>query len=163
MSIKSLLLDYVNYNHWANKCIADLLLKLEPPLLDKEIKSSFPTLRKTVHHIWDAELAWTARLKQESVNWPPTQYFKNPAIDEFINTSANFVECIASKDETFINGSTTYKNSKGETFTSPNAGIIMHCMNHSTFHRGQLITMVRELGIVDLPPTDMIVFLRQQK
>lgn len=163
MNTKKLLVQYVHYNHWGNKRIADVLVKLDPALLDKEVKSSFPSLRKTVHHIWDAELAWTARLKQEPVNWPPTAQFESPAIDEYVNTSENFVEYIGSKDEDFINASTTYKNNKGEPCTTPNHGIIMHCMNHSTFHRGQLITILRELGISDLPPTDMIFFLRLPK
>lgn len=163
MSVKKLILRQVNYNYWANKRLADVLLKIDPALLDKEVKSSFPSLRKTVHHIWDAELAWMLRLKGEVVNWPPSAQFKNPGIDQFLTASKNFIEFVESKDETYFDNSTTYKNIKGETYTTVNNGIIMHCMNHGSFHRGQLITILRELGISDLPATDLIVFLRQSK
>jgi uncharacterized damage-inducible protein DinB len=160
MSAKELILQYVNYNCWANQCIADVLVKTDPSLLDQEVKSSFPSLRKTVHHIWDAELAWMSRMKGEVLAWPPTAQFKNPAIDQFVQTSQDFADFVNSKDEAFLNTETTYKNSKGETYTTINSGIIMHCMNHSTYHRGQLITLLREVGVTVLPSTDLIAFLR---
>lgn len=163
MDTKKLLLQYVTYNHWANHRLASVLLKIDPVLPDKEVKSSFPSLRKTVHHIWDAELAWMSRLKEETVNWPPSAQFIEPSIDQFLGASKNFIEFVASKEDSYFNGSTSYKNIKGNTFSTPNHGIIMHCMNHSTFHRGQLITMLRELGVSELPSTDLIAFLREIK
>ena len=162
MSTKELLLQYLRYNQWANKRIADVLAKTEPTLLDKEIKSSFPTLRKTVHHIWDAELTWMSRMKKETLQWPPTAEFKNAPIHEFTNTSNEFVEYVSEKDEEFFTSATTYHNSKGQPYITPNSDIIMHCMNHGTFHRGQLVTMLREAGISKLPSTDFITFVRQQ-
>ncbi len=160
--MKELITKYVNYNYWANKQLSALLLTINDTLLDKEIKSSFSSLRKTVHHIWDAEMTWTARLKNEAIQWPPSAQFKNPAIDEFLKTSEHVVDFISSKDETFFTTSTSYKNSKGTSFSTLNSDIIMHCMNHSTFHRGQLITILRSLEITNLPATDLIAFLRIQ-
>lgn len=163
METKKLLLQYITYNHWANSRLAGVLVKIDPILLDKEVKSSFPSLRKTVHHIWDAELAWMSRLKEETVNWPPSAQFKEPPVDQFLSTSKDFIEFAASKEDSYFNESTSYKNLKGNTFSTPNHGIIMHCMNHSTFHRGQLITILRELGVSELPSTDLIAFLRELK
>ncbi|MCC6690181.1 MAG: DNA polymerase [Bacteroidia bacterium] len=160
MDIKKIITRYVQYNLWANKKIADVLLKIDSALLDKELKSSFPSIRKTVHHIWDAELAWMMRLKGESVNWPPSAEFKNPAIDSFVTTSKTFVDYLTSKEENYFDFSTMYKTIKGETYTNTNAGIIMHCVNHGSYHRGQIITMLRELGITDLPATDFIAYQR---
>jgi len=158
--MKDLIANYVTYNYWANKQLAALLLTIDDALLDKEVKSSFTSLRKTVHHIWDAEMTWMARLKNETIQWPPSAKFKNPTIDEFLKTSKYFIDFIASKDETFFTTYTTYKNNKGDNFTTINSGIIMHCMNHSTFHRGQLITILRSLEITNLPATDLIAYLR---
>ncbi|MBI2270099.1 MAG: hypothetical protein HYU69_07030 [Bacteroidetes bacterium] len=163
MDTKKLLLQYVTYNHWANDRLSGVMLKIDPALLDKEVKSSFPSLRKTVHHIWDAELAWMSRLKEEAVNWPPSAQFKEPTINQFLIASKDFIEFGASKENSYFSGSTSYKNIKGNTFSTTNHGIIMHCMNHSTFHRGQLITILRELGVSELPSTDLIAFLRELK
>ena len=35
-------------------------------------------------------------------------------------------------------------------------------MNHGTYHRGQLITMLRQTGVTNLPATDLIVYYREQ-
>jgi uncharacterized damage-inducible protein DinB len=159
--MKQLLTQYTAYNLWANTIFADLLKGLEPALLDKEVISSFPSLRKTVHHIWDAELIWISRLKNQTISWPPTAQFKSPGIHEFVNASASFDEFVRLEDEEFLMETTVYKNIKGQEFSNPNAGIIMHVMNHSTFHRGQLVTMLRNLGHTQIPSTDLIAFLRK--
>ncbi len=52
---------------------------------------------------------------------------------------------------------------KGEEFIQENRQIIYHCMNHSTFHRGQIISQLRTLGVDKLQATDFIVYLRELK
>ncbi|MFL5753274.1 MAG: DinB family protein, partial [Bacteroidia bacterium] len=70
---------------------------------------------------------------------------------------------VKKKDDAYFLSSTEYKNTKGEPFNTSNSGIIMHCMNHSTFHRGQLVTMLRGLGYEGaVDSTDLISYLRVQ-
>ena len=160
--MKEILTTYTSYNTWANIRIANLLQE-NNSLLDIEVKSSFKSLRKTVHHIWDAELVWLARLEQKPWTWPPTAQFKNPAITDFLKTSIGFGEFVSGKDEDFISSTIDFKDSKGNSYTKKCWEMVMHCMNHSTYHRGQVITICRELGIVTLPSTDLITFLRESK
>src|ERR1022692_4638239 len=118
--MKALILQQANYNVWANKRIADLLLK-NPSLLDIEVKSSFPSLRKTVHHIWDAELIWYSRMQGKNLPWPPTEHlFKNPAIDKFVETSQEFARFVENVDDHFLKSATSYRNSKGISHENPN-------------------------------------------
>lgn len=161
--MKKIIFQQVKYNAWANKKIAALLATIDVALIDKEIVSSFPSIRKTVHHIWDAELIWLSRLKKQNANWPPSSEFKNPAISDFANTSKDFIAFVELCDEEFLNLRTNYKNVAGKEFSNSNSGIIMHCMNHSTFHRGQILTMLRQVGITTIPQTDLIAYLREQK
>jgi uncharacterized damage-inducible protein DinB len=162
--MKQLLETYVEYNHWANRRLAEILVKLPEESLDKPVKSSFPSLRKTVHHIWDAELAWLARLRGETLPWPPSAQFESPSIADFVITSAGFVSYVEARHEDYFLEECEYQNIKGQRFVTPVYGIIMHCMNHSTFHRGQIITILRELGEESgLPSTDLIAYLRESK
>ncbi|MGI8581133.1 MAG: DinB family protein [Chitinophagaceae bacterium] len=41
--------------------------------------------------------------------------------------------------------------------------MLLHLFNHQTFHRGQIVTMFRQLGFDKIPPTDFIVFSRSKK
>ena len=43
------------------------------------------------------------------------------------------------------------------------ADMILHCMNHSSFHRGQVINMFRQLEFESIPRTDIIYFLSNKK
>ena len=54
---------HMRFNVWANGKIVEILSKVDEKFFDAEVKSSFPTIRKTIHHIWDAELIWFTRLK----------------------------------------------------------------------------------------------------
>jgi uncharacterized damage-inducible protein DinB len=153
--------QYTAYNIWANERIATLLKNIPVELLDVEVKSSFPSLRKTVHHIWDAELIWLSRLEGRKISWPPTAEFKDPAIDDLLKTSREFHNFVESKGETYLHAGTSFHDSKGNPYTMNNTGIIMHVVNHSSFHRGQIVTILRELGQTELPSTDFIRYLRE--
>ena len=62
--MKDLLLNYTRYNLWANKCLADTMEVLSDEQVNREMVSSFPTIRKTVFHLWGAEDIWKRRLMQ---------------------------------------------------------------------------------------------------
>lgn len=58
---------------------------------------------------------------------------------------------MASASEKDLNISIEYKLLSGEPSQTSVLNIIHHVMNHSTYHRGQLVTMGRELGFIDPP------------
>lgn len=162
-SAKDFLLNYARYNVWANKRIASVLDQLDDTSLDKILSSSFPSVRKTVFHLWDAEYIWMHRLQGKSLAFGYTATLpEGTPLSHFAKQSEDFLEFLLSCDDSFFTGRTAYKNIKGDSFDSLHAEMIMHCMNHSTFHRGQLITMIRETGWNDpLPSTDMIGYFRE--
>ena len=95
--MKTLVQQQTEYNLWTNERIAKLLTSIDSKLLDVDLKSSFPSIRKTVHHIWDAEMIWLSRLEGTKLTWPPTAQFKDPAIDEFLKTSCDLLNFVESK------------------------------------------------------------------
>lgn len=161
--MKKIILQYVQYNLWANKIIAQVISDKAINLLDKEIPNSFPSLRKTLLHIWDAENIWLTRLNNLPItDWPSKDASKHASVlKNLINQSQDFLNFVESKNEDCLNTTIEYTNIKGEQFSQPVYTIIMHCMNHSTFHRGQLICMLRQMGFDDLPSTDLISFSRK--
>jgi len=56
------LIDYANYNLWANNKIISNLLEQDEKLLSQELIGSFTTIRATILHIWFAETGWLSRL-----------------------------------------------------------------------------------------------------
>src|ERR1051326_660035 len=163
--MKEILETHTAYNLWANTRIANML-KENFPLLDRDVKSSFPSLRKTMYHIWGAEELWWKRLHGESLSKVPAMDFIgdfDEAVKNFLSVSKNFADFVKSKDEKFLQTNCDYKDTRGNSWTSPHWQMIFHCMNHSTFHRGQIITMLKALGVTTIPATDMVVYFREQK
>ncbi|MGE5861434.1 MAG: DinB family protein [Ignavibacteria bacterium] len=164
--MKELLKDYTKYNIWANERICKVLEPLGSEILDKEIKSSFPGIRKTIYHIWDAETIWYKRLNGKSLHEWPSEVFKGSFLEfqnEFLGGSGKFFMYVINKEKKDLEKELTYKNVKGMQFTSKICHILQHVVNHSTFHRGQIITMLRNAGVTELPVTDFIAFTREDK
>jgi len=163
--MKNLLLKYTKYNLWANTKLTGFLKNLEPSLLDKELISSFNTIRKTIYHIWDAELIWYNRLAGISFTGWPSESF-NGSFDEFVKSfteqSKLFIDYVQSKTEAELAQDFEYKTMDGKPYKNPVCEAVLHCMNHSTFHRGQIITMLRNVGYADLSSTDFITYIREK-
>lgn len=166
--MKNIILDYAHYNLWANtKMCNDFLSKVDEELLDKEVPSSFPSLRKTIVHIWDAETLWYKRLNGEPrPKYPPHSDFNGNFSEfknEFFKQSRLLIDFVNENNEDSLNADCNYQNTKGEPFTQKVWQCVMHCFNHSSYHRGQIVTMLRNVGFTDLSSTDLITYFRVKK
>jgi uncharacterized damage-inducible protein DinB len=163
--VKELLKQYASYNEWANQNLFDLILTLPEELTDKTITSSFPTIHKTLLPVWDAESVWWQRLKLvEHTVWPGTvsEYSIEEVINNLQQQNKLWIEWINEASDAALTHVFAYQNSKKEQFKQPVFEMLLHVFNHGTYHRGQIVTMLRELGIEKIPPTDFIVFSRRK-
>ena len=162
--MKKILEQYTAYNLCANKIFSELFRTQASLQLDTKIRSSFESLRKTAKHIHDAENVWLMRLGGVSINqWPGEENMIGDLIFNFHESSERFHEFVAKQDEVFLMGECHFTNLQNKSYSLPVSGIVMHCMNHSTFHRGQLITMMRNMDMSEFPSTDLIAYLRTNK
>jgi len=162
--MKHLLTDYVRYNYWANNRLGNRFSQVADALLEQDVPSSFPSIAKTLLHIWDAEQIWLHRLQGRSLSGFPSEVFEGEVPDiigGLMKGSAEFVAFVEKQPEEFFVTECQYKTTSGKKYQQLNGELIHHCMNHSTYHRGQLITLAHQLEIGDLPQTDYIAYLRQ--
>ncbi|MBL0096615.1 MAG: DinB family protein [Bacteroidetes bacterium] len=158
------LLQLCNYNVWANDRICSYIKEAGDSIADQEMTSSFPTVRKTLYHLWDAQEIWYKRLQGESPNTWPSHYFKGSleeSIDAIHQSSIDFVRFVEKLSENGHLSSVEFKSIDGTSFFNTIEEIVMHVMNHSTYHRGQLITMLRSAGFTAVGSTDMIRYYRE--
>jgi len=162
--LKNFLLQYCRYNRWANERLLDFMISnCSDEQINREIMSSFPSIRKTLLHTWGAESLWLLRLQGESpMTWKWMDY-EGSLVElkaEILGNNSNCNLFLEQKNEDFFNSLLSYQTLDGTHYTTPVSGVIQHCMNHSTFHRGQIVTMLRQLGFTKLIATDLIAFLR---
>jgi len=164
--MKELLLQYAGYNVWANKLVIDRLFKLGDDLLDKEITSSFSSLRATVYHSWSAEYIWLQRLLlADNPVWMASEFKGSflKACKEWESASDGLLQFTNRQyDDRALQHVVQYYDRAKAAHKTPVYQVLQHVFNHSTYHRGQLITMLRQAGEVNLPATDFIAFARRK-
>ena len=160
MDVKELLNKYARFNQWAHKRLLDLIVALPAEQHHTIIPSSFDSLYKTVFHVWGAESLWLGRLNQA-----PITITGNPFNESMQSLSAAlesvdqlFVEWVESKDDDQLVQKLHYHNKAGLPFTQSYDILLHHIFNHSTYHNGQLVTMLRTLGIQTIPATDFVAW-----
>ena len=162
--MKTLLQQYAAYNTWANQKLAELVSTLPEELLQKEVVSSFSSIHLTLLHMWNSESVWWQRLKlQENIN-PPANSFKGDTgeiIQHLLQQNKMWEEWVNHSSEMILDHVFKYHNTKREPFKQPTYQMLMHVFNHGTYHRGQLVTILRQLGQTKIPQTDFIVWSRK--
>lgn len=163
--MKHLFEQYAAYNVWANHKIIFTIEQLDPGLWYQQTPSSFDSLFKTILHTWDAESAWWQRMHLHENIIVPSRIFEpafKDACNGWLHQSMQWENYIRSDDfnEAVIGSKVVYKNSRGDAFQQPVSEILLHVFNHSTYHRGQLITMLHALGVTNFPATDFIIWCR---
>lgn len=163
--MKQLLQQYAAYNLWANKTIMERIAQLPEEIIQRETKSSFNSIYKTVVHLVDVESVWWQRLKlQEHVQWPGKTFTGNfdKLSKELLSLSKQWNEWVSGANDMTLAHVFAYHNSKKEYFKQPVYEMLLQLFNHQTFHRGQLVTMLRQNDIEKIPSTDFIVFCRKK-
>ncbi|MCY7421295.1 MAG: hypothetical protein LH478_06075 [Chitinophagaceae bacterium] len=164
--MKQIVSQYATYNLWANSIFIDYVNKLSNEQQQAFAPSSFPSLYKTVVHMWETERNWLKRLKLEE-NIPAggglvTISFEEVAAN-LLKESTCFIQWIEKATAEKITHVTAYQNSKREQFKQPVFHILMHVFNLETYHRGQMVSMFHQLQLNNIPNTDFITWSRLQK
>ncbi len=164
--MKELFVQYAAYNLWANSLLATAIEALSEEQVHAESKSSFPGLYKTLLHLLDAESIWWQRVKlQERIDRPSDTF--SGTIKELTSRlqqqDKQWQEWIATLTEHGLQHEFIYLDSKKERFKQPVFQMLLHLFNHSTYHRGQLVTMLRQLGVEKIPNTDFIGWARKKQ
>jgi uncharacterized damage-inducible protein DinB len=158
--MKELIQQYAAYNVWAHKRILDCCKQLSDEKLKEEVVSSFKSIYQTVNHLMDAENAWWQRLKLvENINidrlsFTGTFNELGAALLKFSNEWKQWVDGANVKSLEHVFGYTRDK----QYFKMPVYIMLQHLFNHATLHRGQIITMLRQYGVTNIPSTDFSTF-----
>lgn len=163
--MKEILLQYATYNTWANQLLLDAITQLPEEKQTQIVASSFDSLLKTVLHLWDAESIWWQRLKLSEKIVVPSENFTGTlkeAANGLLQQNKQWQEWLMAAPEHALQHEFMYKNSKREQFKQPVNQMLLHVFNHGTYHRGQLVTMLRQLEVEKIPQTDFIAWCRKR-
>jgi uncharacterized damage-inducible protein DinB len=158
-------LDLFVYNAWANRIILDAAAGLPDEQYLRDLKSSFGGVHGTLCHMVWVEQVWLHR-------WMGRP---NPAVaqgkdlrslgevrERWKAVEAERGVFLATLTDARLDETRLVKPSSGGEYVHTFRQMFRHFINHSAYHRGQIVTFLRQLG-QSAPSTDLIVYYRQQQ
>ena len=155
MSIKKIISGYSKYNHWANEKLSYWLMSLDRELLYKQTTSSFASVELTVQHMQQSQQFWLGIIAKEGLALPDETDAAAGSFSLLMSGSRLMLELFGAYTEEELHEKVTSTDMVQSRYE-----FILHAINHNSYHRGQIVTMCRHLGIVDnIPAMDYEVFL----
>lgn len=161
--------NLLSYTEWANGLALEAADKLPEEHLRRDFGISHRSIFGTLLHMAGAEWIWLERwhgrspAKAEAWSLWTTDSCADLATlkgrwSELIDRRTQYVSAL---DEPTLAADLSFKLLNGDTGSMPLVNQLQHVANHATLHRGQVVGMIRQLGI-DPPATDLIFYLRRQ-
>jgi uncharacterized damage-inducible protein DinB len=154
----------LDYHYWARDRILDAVEPLAPEQLTRDMGNSFRSIRDTLVHTYAAEWAWYSRWQGES----PTALLASDTFSDLASIrrewsahETNMRALLERLGEEGVNRRIDYKLLNGQPSSSVFWHMCQHVVNHATYHRGQVTTMLRQLGATPPKPMDLIAFYRE--
>jgi uncharacterized damage-inducible protein DinB len=153
------------YNSWANHRALESCAALSNEQFTRDLGSSFKSARDTLAHICDVEWLWLERFHGRSppALAPAANYADVAALRaRWVDVERDLTDFIASLTDADLARVYEFKTMSGVAQAQPGWQMLQHLANHGTYHRGQIATMLRQLGAKG-QGTDMIVFFRERE
>lgn len=159
--LRQILLTETGYSAWATSQLLNACGPLTLEQLDIGLGASHSSILGTFRHIYDGERVWLERLIESGV-WrlptgPPPEYTFEFLVQSWPKLWQGYRQWLESASDTDLAHEFPTLLPEETTLRGPRWQIVLHAVNHSTLHRGQLITMLRQLGLQP-PNTDLMTY-----
>lgn len=155
----------IDYNYWARDRVLEALAAITPEQFTRPMGNSFTSVGDTVAHICAAEHIWLARLRSER---PQVRRKVDRFADvdagrkEWEELEAGMREQLARLGPEAMQREVEYQDLRGEQHSAVLWQMLQHMVNHGTYHRGQITTMLRQMGAAPPKSMDLLIFYREK-
>lgn len=159
----------LTYTEWANELALDAAAKLPDDDLRRDVGISHHSILGTLVHMAGAEWIWLERWHGNSPSKTEAwSRWSTEACNDLVTLKDRWAELVDQRtryvsqlDESTLAGELAFKLLSGDPSSMPLISQMQHVVNHATMHRGQIVGMIRQLGI-DPPATDLLFYLRRE-
>jgi uncharacterized damage-inducible protein DinB len=151
--------ELLDNNYWARDRQLEACAALSNEELLRPLGNSFASIRDTLAHLVEVEWLWLERMQGRAPGAlePPARYPDLAALRErWREVEGGLRAHVATLDDDALERSLTYRNFNGESWTYTARQLLCHLMMHQAYHRGQIATMLRQLG-KRAPQTDYLM------
>jgi uncharacterized damage-inducible protein DinB len=155
----------IDYNYWSRDRVLDAVATITPEQFIRPMGNSFQSVRDTVAHICAAERIWITRLKGENPQGfqkPDRLHDVDAARKEWAELEGEMRNQLARLGPEAVELTIEYKDLRVNDQSDLLWQILQHVVNHGTYHRGQITTMLRQLDAAPPKSMDLIAFYRER-
>ena len=158
---RSTALRFLEYHAWATQKTFDSVEPLSPEELNRDMQTSHSSVFGTLNHIYQADAIWLkrmhgagdAKLSDASAPDLPALRIQAAAVQ------GHLIAYAGALNDNDWNTVIDYRFMSGREGRSAIYDNLLHVVNHGTYHRGQIVTMLRQLGAEPIA-TDFIHYVR---
>ena len=155
----------VEYHVWSRGRMLDALEPLSAEQFTRDLGNSFKSIRDTVTHLYFADWVWLKRWQGDSpTGKPEVEPFPDVATARrtWAEHDRKLQAFLVGLGELGVERVFQYQMLNGPPASSPLGQMLQHVVNHGSYHRGQVTTMLRQIGAAPPKSEDMIAFYRQR-
>jgi uncharacterized damage-inducible protein DinB len=155
--------DLFAYNRWANERVLTACHDLSAGDLTRELGGSFPSVWATLTHLYGAENTWLARWQGTAAGSPSDlgDIDDVPRLrDKWSGLWERQLAFIDRATDSDVRRVIPIQFRDGAVFEQQMGATMRHCMNHATYHRGQVTNFLRMLGAKPVG-TDLVIYYRE--
>ena len=172
MGLKNHFEIMAQYNQRINSQLFSTAMELKYVELERNMGAFFDSVIGTLNHIFIGDIIWLSRFKDHSDKYTALLSLEqNPApnaLNDILFTDINdlwksrieldetIIRWLSEAGESDFQKDFLYENTKGLEFRKNFGEVVSHFFNHQTHHRGQVSTLLKQLG-KDIGVTDLIV------
>lgn len=152
------------YNYWAVDRMMGVVQGLSPQQFLRDLGNSFPSVRDTVVHMMGAEWIWLCRWRGESPQamLPAADFPTAAAVrSRWTDVERQVRDFLGGLTAERLSQTLSYRSTQGQAMAFPLGQMLQHVVNDATYHRGQVTTMLRQLGVKPAP-TDFSLFAHER-
>jgi uncharacterized damage-inducible protein DinB len=153
-----------DYNSWANERVLESLRSVGQDIFSGNMQASHGSIRGIIAHVGGAEWIWLQRWKGSSpVSLLSESEFETVEIaaQRLRKIDRDLQEFTSRLTQADLDGIRSYKTTEGKAYSNVLSDMLLHLANHSSYHRGQISTLLRQSGAVP-QSTDFILFIRMK-
>jgi uncharacterized damage-inducible protein DinB len=153
---------HIRYSGWASRRLLDAVAALLPEERVKPMGVSHESIQGTLGHIHFADRIWYKRAVEPELAMPPMAELATlEAITrDWPHLQAKWEAWADALTDADLQRVVKHRMLDGSPAETHASHVVLHLVNHATLHRGQVVGMLRQLGVKP-PATDLIFYVRE--
>ena len=165
MSFSEIGCTHLRYHKWATGQVLEQAIQQPAELLVKDCKGSFGSIYDTLIHLYQADAIWWDRLQNRPTG--TLADYEAPGCtyelrDAWFGVQDKMIEFAGGLSDEDWQRDLSYKTLAGIPYQTPIWQMVLHIVNHGSHHRGQVTSMLRQLGVKPVS-LDLIGFYRANR